>query len=155
MKSQETEAQTGTAEPVASTELFGSVVLVLAEPRILNEAWGGMSAAMYRRAVAETPRWKIWLSLIFPLEHPYCKYTRLDSRHATHYCEDDQKPWIAVDMDRARELLAEHDLTDEEKTDIGALMAGYCRVLDDMGLIGYGQTEAEAILNANNKISHE
>jgi hypothetical protein len=69
----------------------------------------------------------------------------------THYAPHAEPPWIAVSMVAACEMLDGYDLTPEEKTDLPALLAGYCRLIDEADLIGYGHTEIEAILNIPNK----
>ncbi len=51
----------------------------------------------------------------------------------------------AVNMTTAIEKLSGYDLTEEEKTEQPALMAGYCRLIDEAKLVGYGDTEFEAI----------
>lgn len=51
----------------------------------------------------------------------------------------------AVNMTVAIEKLSGYDLTEEEQTDQAALMAGYCRLIEDSKLVGYGDTEFEAI----------
>jgi hypothetical protein len=60
----------------------------------------------------------------------------------TNHCEDD---WMAVSMNEACERLKDYDLTDDEKSHLACLMAGYCRLLDDGGMIAEGhKTEYEA-----------
>jgi hypothetical protein len=66
---------------------------------------------------------------------------------STHYAEGMEPPWLAVNMTDAVEALSGYQLTDEEKTNLAALMAGYCRLIDEYGLSGYGNTEAEAVFN--------
>ena len=63
----------------------------------------------------------------------------------THYAEHCEDPWLAVDIDAAAALLAGYGLTDQEKTDLPEMMAGYCRLIDEAGLCHYGQTEEEAV----------
>ena len=53
--------------------------------------------------------------------------------------------WIAVNMTVALERLEGYNLTEEEKTSMPHLMAGYCRLIDEWGLEGHGDTEFEAI----------
>jgi hypothetical protein len=72
----------------------------------------------------------------------------------THHAPHAEPPWIAVNMRTACEMLEGYDLTKEEKTDLPALMAGYCRLIDEGNLIGYGSTELEAILNIPNASDH-
>jgi len=52
---------------------------------------------------------------------------------------------VAVNMTQAILALEGYDLTEEEKTDVTELMAGYCRIVDERRLTGYGDTEFEAI----------
>ena len=66
----------------------------------------------------------------------------------THYCEYEPEPWLAIHRETALEMLKGYNLTHEQKTDVAWLMAGYCRLLDEAGLIHYGQTEAEAVAKA-------
>lgn len=73
---------------------------------------------------------------------------RIQTHHAPH-CED--APWIAMDMNLAAETLEGYDLTDEEKNQIPAIMAGYCRLLDEADIIGYGKTKDEAMAQAAEK----
>lgn len=54
-------------------------------------------------------------------------------------------PVVAVNMTVAIEMLEGYDLTDEEKNDVTDLLAGYCRLIDESGLAGYGDTEFSAI----------
>lgn len=70
-------------------------------------------------------------------------------RILTHHAPNcPEAPWCAVDMDRAMVILEGYPLTDAERTELPALMAGYCRLLEDADAIGYGQTEADAITGA-------
>lgn len=64
---------------------------------------------------------------------------------ATWYSEFSEEPYHAVNMTLAAELLEGYDLTDEEKTELPALMAGYCRLIEEYRLVGFGETEFEAI----------
>jgi len=66
----------------------------------------------------------------------------------THYCEYEPEPWLAIHRETALEMLKGYNLTHEQKSDVFWLMAGYCRLLDEAGLIYYGQTEAEAVAKA-------
>lgn len=68
----------------------------------------------------------------------------------THHAPHVEPPWIAVSMIDAQKILRGYPLTEEEKTDLSALMAGYCRLIDEADLIGCGNTEIEAILNIPN-----
>jgi len=69
------------------------------------------------------------------------KAADIQAHHAPHMEED---PWLAIPMERAREILDGYDLTPSEKTSIPDMMAGYCRLLDECGLLFYGDTEREA-----------
>ena len=64
---------------------------------------------------------------------------------ATHYNQHCSPPWLAVDMTAAAKLLEGYDLTEKEKTDLPELMCGYCRLVEEAGLCGYGETEEEAV----------
>ena len=68
----------------------------------------------------------------------------------THHAPHAEPPWIAICMPAVCKMLEGYGLTEEEKTDLVALMAGYCRLIDEAGLIGYGHAEIEAILNIPN-----
>lgn len=67
---------------------------------------------------------------------------------ATHHAPHCSPPWLAVDMEAAAELLDGYRLTEKEKTDLPALMAGYCRLIDEAGLCFYGDTEEDATADA-------
>jgi len=54
-------------------------------------------------------------------------------------------PCVATNMTVAIQMLEGYDLTEEEKTDVTELQAGYCRLIDERGLNGFGETEFEAI----------
>lgn len=60
-------------------------------------------------------------------------------------------PCVAVNMSVAIKRLEGYELTEEEKTDITQLMAGYCSYVDQYRLTGYGDTEFEAIADLFNK----
>jgi hypothetical protein len=67
-------------------------------------------------------------------------------RVLTHYaphCADE--PWCAVNMEAACQMLKGYELTEEEKNSVPAIMAGYCRLIDEANLIGFGMTEEEAV----------
>lgn len=57
----------------------------------------------------------------------------------------EQNPVVAVNMTESIQLLEGYDLTDEEKSDVTELLSGYCRLIDERRLCGYGDTEFEAI----------
>lgn len=69
----------------------------------------------------------------------------------THKGPDD---WMALSMDECCLLLEGYQLTDTEKTDGVALMAGYCRLLDEAGLIHFGNTEWEACADLIQRLEH-
>lgn len=66
----------------------------------------------------------------------------------TDVCEP---PCVAVNMTVAVKQLEGYELTEEEKTDVTALMAGYCNWVDQYQLTGYGDTEFEAIADLFSK----
>lgn len=57
----------------------------------------------------------------------------------------EENPCVAVNMSEAIEQLEGYSLTKEEKTDVTEMLAGYCRLIDEGGLSGFGETEFEAI----------
>lgn len=59
----------------------------------------------------------------------------------THKGPDD---WMALSMDECCWKLEGYGLTKEQQTDGVMLMVGYCRLIDEAGLIHFGQTEHEA-----------
>lgn len=64
---------------------------------------------------------------------------------ASWYSKGVPSPYHVVNMTVARSRLAGYNLTEAEKTQLPDLMAGYCRLVDEMGLIGYGDSEFEAL----------
>jgi hypothetical protein len=66
----------------------------------------------------------------------------------TDVCEP---PCVAVNMTVAIKRLEGYELTEEEKTDVTELMAGYCSWIDQHQLTGYGDTEFEAIADLFSK----
>lgn len=66
----------------------------------------------------------------------------------TEVCEP---PCVAVNMTVAVKRLEGYELTEEEKTDVTELMAGYCSWIDQHQLTGYGDTEFEAIADLFSK----
>ena len=78
---------------------------------------------------------------------------RTGSACYTHYAARCNPPWIAIHRETALEMLKGYDLTEDEKTNIACLMAGYCGLLEDASLIHYGQTEAEAVAKACGLVS--
>ena len=63
----------------------------------------------------------------------------------TSHADIDEDPWLAVSMKICKSRLEGYDLTTEEKTDVGSLFAGYCRLLDEGNMVGYGSTKEAAI----------
>jgi hypothetical protein len=66
----------------------------------------------------------------------------------TDVCEP---PCVAVNMTVAVKRLEGYELTEEEKTDVTELMAGYCNWVDQHQLTGYVVTEFEAIADLFSK----
>ena len=64
---------------------------------------------------------------------------------ATWYSEGMEAPYMAVNMTHSKKFLEGYNLTEKEKTELPALTAGYCRLLEEYGLTGYGDTELESI----------
>jgi len=64
---------------------------------------------------------------------------------ATWYSKGVDSPYMAVNMTVSRKMLAGYSLTDEESKELPSLMGGYCRLIEERGLAGYGETEFEAI----------
>jgi hypothetical protein len=64
----------------------------------------------------------------------------IQTHHAPHM---EEAPWLAIPMKEARELLAGYDLTEDEKNNLPAMMAGYCLLLDESGMIFEGDSERE------------
>lgn len=64
----------------------------------------------------------------------------IQTHHAAHM---EEAPWLAVPMKAARELLAGYDLTEDEKNNLPAMMAGYCRLLDEARYTFEGDSERE------------
>ena len=56
-----------------------------------------------------------------------------------------EQPYMAVNMTEATIQLKGYDLSDKEKESIPELMAGYCRLIEERGLTGYGETEFQSI----------
>ena len=63
----------------------------------------------------------------------------------THYADIDESPWLAVSMRICKSRLKGYNLTKKEQTEIPALFAGYCRLIDEGNMVGYGSTREEAI----------
>jgi hypothetical protein len=69
------------------------------------------------------------------------KAWKVQFRIYTHHGPDD---WMALSMNECCHLLEGHRLTEHEQIDGAILMAGYCRLIDEAGLIHFGDTEYEA-----------
>lgn len=67
---------------------------------------------------------------------------KISTWHSPHI---EQGLWLAVNMTAAVKMLDGYNLTDDEKTDLSCLMAGYCRLIGEAGLTGYGDSELDAI----------
>lgn len=66
-------------------------------------------------------------------------------RIATHYC--DGQGWMAFSMVKACELLEGYDLTFTQQHNPFELMAGYCRLMDEAGILADNEpTEFDAIV---------
>jgi len=70
---------------------------------------------------------------------------------ATWHSDYSAPKFHAVNISKAMKMLEEYELSEEEKSSLMELMAGYCMMLDDARLIGYGETEIEAINDLANK----
>ncbi len=64
---------------------------------------------------------------------------------ATWFSDGVDSPYMAVNMTVSRKMLKGYSLTDQESKELPALMAGYCRLIEERGLAGYGDTEFQAI----------
>lgn len=70
----------------------------------------------------------------------------------THLCRGGGE-WLALSMPECCAALSEYGLTEEERTNGVALMAGYCRLLDEAGLVEEGhRTEREAVTSLVSRI---
>ena len=63
----------------------------------------------------------------------------------------EESPYLAINMTKSIEGLKGYNLSDEEKTSIPAITAGYCRLIEEAGWCGWGKTEAEAIIDLLDK----
>lgn len=75
-----------------------------------------------------------------------------DSIQTHHTPQLSEDPWIAVDMDVACDLVKGYKPGQEQKTQIMEMMASYCNILDRADVIGYGDTEQEAIEDLKTKL---
>lgn len=69
----------------------------------------------------------------------------------SEHIEPSDLPYQAVNMSLAVQRLKGYELTEEEKTELPALMAGYCRLIEESRLVGFGITELEAIKDLFNQ----
>lgn len=100
---------------------------------------------------------------LFDLSAPGLRRSRRDTRKATnalkrehemftHYCQDGG--WLAMHLPSCRAALEGYELTELERTDGVVMLAGYCRLLDEAGLVHEDhKTEREAVLAAIGKLS--
>jgi hypothetical protein len=88
---------------------------------------------------------------VAPFQGPTTKEKRrkecdaLKEKHAiwTHHTHKD---WLALSMRECTAALNGYDLTTEQKTVPIMMLAGYCRLLDEAGMIEQGhETEWEAV----------
>ena len=88
---------------------------------------------------------------VAPFQGPSTKEKRrkeceaLKAKHAiwTHHTAKD---WLALSMTECTAALNGYDLTTEQRTVPIMMLAGYCRLLDDAGMIEQGhETEWEAV----------
>ena len=56
-------------------------------------------------------------------------------------------PCVAVNMTAAILLIGENELSDDEKNNIDDLMSSYCSLIDRNNLTGYGENEAQALVD--------
>mgnify|MGYP000858214123 CR=1 FL=1 len=64
----------------------------------------------------------------------------IQTHHAPQMPED---PWIAIPMNAARKRLKGYDPKPEEVDSIASITLNFCRLLDDSGMIFYGDSETE------------
>jgi hypothetical protein len=69
------------------------------------------------------------------------KAADIQTHHAPHMEED---PWLAIPMKAARERLTRYITKDEPFDAVADITASFGRVLDDCGMLFYGDTEREA-----------
>jgi hypothetical protein len=70
----------------------------------------------------------------------------------TNYCEG--LGWLALSMPQCINAVKGYGLTEEEKTYAPALMAGYCRLLEEAGLLADGcASEYEAVKQIADRLS--
>ena len=62
----------------------------------------------------------------------------------THHAPDmDEDPWISVPMIAARKVLEGYIDHESEAATVPDIIMNFCRLLDDAGMIFYGDTERE------------
>lgn len=64
---------------------------------------------------------------------------------STWFADHAEPKFHAVNMTVALDKLEGYDLDEDEKAYLPSLMAGYCRLVEEANLIGYGDTEFDAI----------
>lgn len=74
----------------------------------------------------------------FKREHGIWTYGDKKNRVGDH-------AWDAMSVTLACERLSGYDLSEEVRKEPIMLIAGYCRLLEEMGILVTGQTEVEAI----------
>lgn len=65
-----------------------------------------------------------------------------------HFDAKSYPPWLAIHLESALKVLDGYPVTKRQKKDIGYLMSRYGRLLDDAGLLHYGNTKEEAAAKA-------
>jgi len=80
------------------------------------------------------------------------KAADIQTHHAPHMEED---PWLAIPMKAARERLKGYITKDEPFNTVADITASFGRVLDDCGMLFYGDTEREAQDAALASLSNE
>jgi hypothetical protein len=64
--------------------------------------------------------------------------------HNAHFRDRKEHPWSALLVPRARKMLAGY-IGGGDPDDPVSLIAGYCRLLDEAGLLVTGETELDAV----------
>lgn len=70
----------------------------------------------------------------------------------THYADIDEWPWMAIPMNKARESFKKYDTKCEWK-DCASITMSIGRLLEEAGMIFYGETEDEVIYAAMDYLS--
>ena len=68
------------------------------------------------------------------------KAADIQTHHAPHMDED---PWLAIPMNAARERLKSYITKDEPFNTVADITASYGRVLEDEGLLFFGESQRE------------